>query len=155
MLEINTVVNDFALLDSNNNEVKLSDFKGKKVVVYFYPKDNTPGCTTQACSFKDRIELFQDRNCVVIGISKDNDKSHQKFIAKYDLPFILLQDVDTEVMQYFGVWKEKILFGKKYMGCVRATFIIDEMGKIIKVFEKANPSKNAGEIIDFLDNQNI
>ena len=155
MLKVNTQIKDFSLLNSENEVVRLSDFKNQKIVIYFYPKDNTPGCTTQACSFKDNIQSFKKHNCVVIGISKDNDKSHRKFIDKYELPFILLQDTDTEIMKYFGVWQEKVLFGKKYMGCVRATFVVDEQGKIIKVFEKANPAKNALDILEFLSNDNI
>lgn len=150
MLETGMKAIDFTLPDKDGNEVSLHDFKGKKVVLYFYPKDNTPGCTKQACAFAASFEEFKQENIVVIGISKDSTKSHQKFADKYDLPFLLLSDPELTVIQAYDVWKEKKLYGKTYMGVVRATYIIDEEGMIIKVFEKANPTTNAQDILTFL-----
>lgn len=142
---------DFTLLDKDGKQVSLSDFRGKKVVVYFYPKDNTPGCTRQACVFKEAYDGFRKNNIVVIGISKDSVSSHQKFADKYELPFILLSDPQRKAIESFGVWQEKTLYGKTAMGIVRSTFIIDETGTIIKVFEKAKPDTNAFEILEFLE----
>lgn len=150
MLETGMKAFDFTLPDKDGNEISLHDFKGKKVVLYFYPKDNTPGCTKQACAFAASFEAFKQEDIVVIGISKDSIKSHQKFAEKYDLPFLLLSDPELIAIQGYDVWKEKKLYGKTYMGVVRATYIIDEEGTIIKVFEKANPTTNAQDILDFL-----
>lgn len=150
MLETGMKAIDFTLPDKDGNEISLHDFKGKKVVLYFYPKDNTPGCTKQACAFAASFEAFKQEDIVVIGISKDSIKSHQKFAEKYDLPFLLLSDPELIAIQGYDVWKEKKLYGKTYMGVVRATYIIDEEGTIIKVFEKANPTTNAQDILDFL-----
>lgn len=154
MLEAGTRAIDFTLPDENGALVTLSSFKGKKVVVYFYPKDNTPGCTKQACAFKSAYDDFKKQDIVVIGISKDTSKSHLNFKAKYELPFILLSDVDHKVIEAYDVWKEKKLYGKTYMGITRSTYVIDEKGMIIKGFEKASPDKNAQDILDFLKTVN-
>ncbi|MEF9968211.1 MAG: thioredoxin-dependent thiol peroxidase [Longicatena sp.] len=150
MLEVGSKAIDFNLLDENAQEIKLSSFKGKKVIVYFYPKDNTPGCTKQACAFKASYEVYKQAGIVVIGISKDSVASHKKFKDKYELPFILCSDPELKVIQAYGVWKEKKLYGKSFMGIQRATFIIDEDGIILKVFEKANPANNAEDILAYL-----
>mgnify|MGYP000847073862 CR=1 FL=1 len=141
---------DFKLKDKDGNTVSLSDFYGKKVVLYFYPKDNTSGCTRQALAFKEAYEKFESNDIVVIGISKDSEKSHQNFAAKYELPFILLSDPELIAIQAFGVWQEKRQCGKVSMGVVRSTFVIDEKGYIIKIFPKAKPDINATEVLEFL-----
>ena len=130
--------------------VSLTDFIGKKVVLYFYPKDNTPGCTRQACAFAGAYESFKDNDIVVIGISKDSVASHKKFAEKYDLPFILISDKELEAIQAYGVWQEKKLYGKVSMGVVRTTFIIDENGNIEKIMPKVKPDTNAAEILEYL-----
>jgi len=150
MLEEKTKAPDFTLEDKDGNKVSLSDFIGKKVVLYFYPKDNTPGCTKQACAFAAAYEGFKQKDIVVIGISKDSTKSHQKFAEKYDLPFILLSDPELAAIQAYDVWKEKKLYGKASMGVVRSTYIIDENGYIEKAMEKVKPDTNAGEILEYL-----
>ena len=150
MLEIGTKAPDFTLADKDGNAVTLSGFLGKKVVLYFYPKDNTPGCTRQACAFAGSYEAFKSREAVVIGVSKDSVASHQKFAAKYDLPFILLADPDLQAIQAYGVWQEKKLYGKVSMGVVRTTYIIDENGMIEKVMPKVKPDTNAQEILAYL-----
>lgn len=150
MLQEKTNAPVFSLKDQNGNTVRLSDFLGKKVVVYFYPKDHTPGCTRQACAFRDAFDGFKKKNIAVIGISKDSMESHRKFIADYQLPFILLADPELEAIKAFGVWGEKNLYGIKSMGVTRSTFVIDERGVIAKVFPKANPDTNAQEILEFL-----
>lgn len=150
MLEIGMKAPEFCLLDKDGNNVSLSDFLGKKVVLYFYPKDNTPGCSRQACAFAGAYEGFKSRDVVVIGISKDSVASHLKFAQKYDLPFILLSDPDLQIIQAYGVWQEKKLYGKVSMGVVRTTFIIDEQGNIEKVMPKVKPDTNASEILEYL-----
>ncbi len=150
MLEVGTIVKDFSLPDSEGNIRKLSEFYGKPVVLYFYPKDDTPGCTTQACTFRDQYEDFTSKNIQVIGISKDTPKSHQAFKQKYQLPFVLLSDNENEICEYFGVWIEKSMYGKKYMGIQRATFILDAHGIITHVFQKASPENNAEDILNVL-----
>ena len=150
MLEIGMKAPEFTLSDKDGNAVSLSDFLGKKVVLYFYPKDNTPGCTRQACAFAGAYEGFKDRDVVVIGISKDSVASHLKFAQKYDLPFILLSDPELQAIQAYGVWQEKKLYGKVSMGVVRTTFIIDEQGNIEKVMPKVKPDTNAAEILSYL-----
>ena len=150
MLEVGMKAPEFTLNDKDGNPVNLSDFLGRKVVVYFYPKDNTPGCTRQACAFADAYEGFQSRDVVVIGISKDSVASHLKFAQKHDLPFILLSDPELQAIQAYGVWQEKKLYGKVSMGVVRSTFIIDEQGQIEKVMPKVKPDTNAAEILAYL-----
>ncbi len=147
MLAKGTKAPDFILEDKNGNKVSLSDFKGNKVVLYFYPKDNTPGCTRQACAFAAAYRQFQEKNVVVIGISKDSTASHIKFAEKYGLPFILLSDPNREAIEAYGVWQEKKMCGKVRMGVVRTTFIIDGYGNIEKVMEKVKPDTNAAEIL--------
>lgn len=150
MLEVGTKAPEFTLLDKDGELVHLSDFFGLKVVLYFYPKDNTPGCTRQACAFAGVYEGFRERNVVVIGISKDSVASHQKFAQKHDLPFILLSDPDLTTIQDYDVWKEKKLYSKVNMGVVRTTYIIDEHGYIEKVIPKVKPDTNAAEILSYL-----
>ena len=150
MLEVGTKAPEFSLPDKDGNIVSLSDFLGKKVVLYFYPKDNTPGCTRQACAFAAAYEGFKANNVVVIGISKDSITSHQKFAQKYDLPFILLSDPELQAIQSYGVWQEKKLYGKVSYGVVRTTFIIDELGNIEKIMPKVKPDTNAAEILRYL-----
>ena len=142
MVEINSVVPDFTLMGSDNQEHKLSQYRGKKVVLYFYPRDNTPGCSTEACDFRDNNNTFIDKNAIIIGISRDSLKSHAKFIEKFNLPFILLSDETEEVCNLFNVIKEKNMYGKKVMGVVRTTYLIDEDGMIIKAFEKVKAADN-------------
>ena len=150
MLEIGTKAPEFTLPDKDGRNVSLSDFLGRKVVLYFYPKDNTPGCTRQACGFAASYEGFRAQNVAVIGISKDSVASHRKFAEKYDLPFILLSDPELQAIQAYGVWQEKKLYGKVSMGVVRTTFIIDEKGNIEKVMPKVKPDTNAAEILAYL-----
>ncbi|QWB95886.1 thioredoxin-dependent thiol peroxidase [Mycoplasmatota bacterium] len=150
MLEVGVKVKNFQLPDAKGNIHQLNDFLGKRIVIYFYPKDNTSGCTTQACAFRDQYDAFKEKDIVVIGISKDSPKSHQKFINDYDLPFLLLSDENIEVCQYFGVYVEKSMYGKKYMGVNRSTFILDEQGIITHVFKKASPKENASDILRVL-----
>ena len=150
MLEIGTKAPAFTLLDKDGNLVSLSDFAGKKVVLYFYPRDNTPGCTRQACAFAGAYENFKKINAVVIGVSKDSAASHQKFAEKYDLPFILLSDPELTAIQAYGVWQEKKNYGKVSMGVVRSTFVIDENGIIEKVMPKVKPDTNAEDILSYL-----
>lgn len=150
MLKEGTKAPAFTLPDESGNPVSLSDFTGKKVVVYFYPKDNTPGCTRQACAFAAAYEDFKKIDVAVIGISKDSQRSHTNFIKKYDLPFILLSDPEREAIEAYDVWQEKKMYGKTSMGVVRTTYIINEEGIIEKVFEKAKPDTNAAEILEYL-----
>ena len=147
MLEIGMKAPDFTLSDKDGNAVSLSDFLGKKVVLYFYPKDNTPGCSRQACAFAAAYEGFKARNVAVIGISKDSVASHQKFAQKYNLPFVLLSDPERQAIEAYGVWQEKKLYGKVSMGVVRTTILIDELGYIAKVMPKVKPDTNAAEIL--------
>lgn len=150
MLNIGDQAPAFTLSDKDGNSVSLSGFLGKKVVLYFYPRDNTPGCTRQACAFAGAYAGFRDLNAVVIGVSKDSVASHQKFAQKYDLPFILLSDPELQAIQAYGVWQEKKNYGKVSMGVVRSTFIIDEQGYIEKVMPKVKPDTNAAEILEYL-----
>jgi len=150
MLEIGAKAPDFTLFDKDGNSVSLSDFLGKKVVLYFYPKDNTPGCTRQACAFAASYEAFKPLNAVVIGVSKDSVASHAKFAAKHDLPFILLADPELEAIKAYDVWQEKKLYGKVSMGVVRTTYVIDENGVIEKAMPKVKPDTNAEEILAYL-----
>ena len=153
MLETGMKAPEFALCNQNGETVRLSDFLGKKVVLYFYPKDNTPGCTRQACAFAAAYDGFRQRDVAVIGVSKDSVASHLKFAQKHDLPFILLADPELQAIQAYGVWQEKKLYGKVSMGVVRTTFLIDEQGNIEKVMPKVKPDTNAAEILAYLDGQ--
>ena len=150
MLEIGAKAPDFTLFDKDGNSVSLSGFLGKKVVLYFYPKDNTPGCTRQACAFAASYEAFKSLDAVVIGVSKDSVASHAKFTAKHDLPFILLADPELEAIKAYDVWQEKKLYGKVSMGVVRTTYVIDENGVIEKAMPKVKPDTNAAEILAYL-----
>ena len=150
MLEINSLAPDFTLQDQDGNSVSLSDFRGRRVVLYFYPRDNTPGCTRQACAFAAAYDGFREIDAVVIGISKDSTASHRKFADKYDLPFILLSDPELRAIQAFGVWQEKKNYGKVSMGVVRSTFVIDKEGRIEKIMPKVKPDTNAAEILEYL-----
>lgn len=143
MLNENTKAIEFSLPDKDGKMISLSSFRGKKVILYFYPKDNTPGCTKQALSYKEKFEEFIDKNTVIIGVSKDSVSSHKKFVEKYELPFILLSDTTVEVIKAYDVWKEKKFMGKRYMGVVRSTYLIDESGMIIHAFENVSPDKDA------------
>ena len=140
---------DFTAIDQDGVKVKLSSFKAKKnVVLYFYPKDMTPGCTTQACNFRDQYKKFKDT--VILGVSIDSSERHQKFIAKYDLPFTLIADIDKKVVQKYGIWQEKKLYGKTFMGIVRTTFIIDKAGTIQKIFSKVKVKNHIEEVLSEL-----
>ncbi len=150
MLEIGTKAPDFTLADKNGNLVSLHDFAGKKIVLYFYPKDNTPGCTRQACAFAAAYDAFIEKNVIIIGISKDSAASHAKFAEKHNLPFILLSDPDRIAIEEYGVWQEKKMYGKVSMGIVRSTYLIDENGIIEKVMSKVKPDTNAEEILAYL-----
>lgn len=138
---------DFTTTDENGKTVKLSSFKGKKVVLYFYPKDDTPGCTAEACSLRDNYTALQKAGYVVLGVSSDDAKSHTKFKAKYNLPFTLLADTDKKVHEAYGTWVEKSMYGRKYMGTARVTFVIDEKGKIEEVIEKVDTKNHAAQIL--------
>ena len=151
MLEVGMKAPDFTLKDKDGNPVSLSDFAGRKVVLYFYPKDNTPGCTRQACAFAGVYGEFEKKNVAVIGISKDSVASHVKFAEKYNLPFVLLSDPNRQAIEAFGVWQEKKMCGKLCMGVVRTTFIIDEGGMIEKVMQGVKPDTNAAEILAYLN----
>ena len=151
MLEVGTKAPQFTLPDKDGNAVSLSDFLGKKVVLYFYPKDNTAGCTRQACAFAARFGDFEAKNAVVIGISRDSAASHLKFAEKYELPFVLLSDPERQAIEAYGVWQEKKNYGKVTMGIVRTTYLIDEAGVIEKVWPKVKPDDNAGEILAYLN----
>ena len=153
MLEIGMKAPDFTLPDQDGNEVSLSSFFGKRVVLYFYPRDNTPGCTRQACAFAGSYEAFKSQDVVVIGVSKDSVASHLKFAAKYELPFILLSDPELQAIKAYDIWQEKKLYGKVSMGVVRATYVIDENGMIEKVMPKVKPDTNAAEILAYLAEQ--
>ena len=141
---------DFTLTDENGTQVSLSDFTGKKAVVYFYPKDDTPGCTKEACSFRDNYDAILAKGAVVIGISQDTEVSHAKFKSKYDLPFYLLSDPDRKAIDAFGAWGEKKMYGKSYEGILRSTFVIDENGTVIKAWPKVKPAEHASEVLEVL-----
>ena len=139
---------DFTTKDQDGNTVKLSDHKGERLVLYFYPKDDTPGCTKEACSFRDADTTYRKKGIKVFGVSTDSEKSHQKFISKFQLPFDLLADTDKSIVEKYGVWGEKSMYGKKYMGTMRKTFLIDEQGKIAKIFDKVNVAEHADEVLE-------
>ncbi|NJM54061.1 MAG: thioredoxin-dependent thiol peroxidase [Blastocatellia bacterium] len=147
MLKEGDAAPDFVAKDQNGSEIKLSDYLGKQVVLYFYPKDDTPGCTKEACSFRDADEIYAEKGIKVFGVSTDSEKSHQKFISKYNLPFTLLADTDKKIVNDYGVYGEKSMYGKKYMGVNRMTFLINENGKIVKIFKKVNVSEHADEVL--------
>lgn len=139
---------DFKATDQDGNEIKLSDFKGKKVILYFYPKDNTPGCTAQACNLRDNYENLQKEGYVVLGVSQDSEKSHKKFIEKQGLPFPLIADEDHTVHNLYGTWGEKKMYGKTYMGTLRTTFVIDEEGKIEDIIQKVKTKDHTAQILN-------
>jgi len=141
----------FVLLDDNGQKVSLNDFKGQKVVLYFYPKDDTPGCTTEACSFRDEGKIFKKKGAVILGVSPDSSASHAKFKIKFKLTFPLLSDSEKSVVQAYGVWKEKSMYGRKYMGVERTTFIIDGDGRIAKIFPKVRVPGHSAEILEALE----
>ena len=150
MLEIGTKAPDFTLPDINENLVSLNDFKGKNIVLYFYPKDNTSGCTKEACNFRDDFPDFKKLKAVILGISPDSVESHKKFFDKYELPFSLLSDEKKQVHEKYGVWKEKSMYGRKYMGVERSTFIIDKTGKVRKIFRKVKVADHNKEVMEAL-----
>ena len=138
----------FKTTDANGETVSLKDLRGQKVVLYFYPKDDTPGCTKEACSFRDAFSQFKKKGIAVLGVSPDSEAKHQKFVAKYNLPFTLLADTDKAIAEAYGVWGEKKFMGRTYMGVHRTTFLIDEKGKIKKIFEKVKPDDHASEVLE-------
>lgn len=141
---------EFTLNDSEGRGVSLSDFRGHRVVVYFYPKDSTPGCTKEACDFRDSFQRINEKDVVLIGISADSAASHKKFAEKYDLPFHLLSDPEHKVLEQYGVWKEKNMMGRRYMGIERTTYVIDEEGRIAHVYPKVKVDGHVGEVLGFL-----
>lgn len=153
IIAVGEICPDFTAIDQSGNQVSLKSFKGKTIVLYFYPKDNTPGCTKEACSIRDRYASFKKKNIIVLGVSKDTEASHQKFIDKYELPFTLLADTDKNLQMSFGVWQEKNMYGKKVMGTVRTTFIIGPSGKIEYVFHKneIDCEKHAEDVLEKLE----
>ncbi|MGK7394089.1 MAG: thioredoxin-dependent thiol peroxidase [Candidatus Cyclobacteriaceae bacterium M3_2C_046] len=146
-LKVGEKAPEFEGKDQNGNLLKLSDFKGKKIVLYFYPKDNTPGCTAEACNLRDNYSRFQNEGYEIIGVSTDNEKSHQKFIDKYELPFSLLADTDKTIHEMYDTWQEKSMYGKKYMGTARTTFVIDEEGVITEIIEKVKTKDHTNQIL--------
>jgi peroxiredoxin Q/BCP len=148
MLKEGSTAPAFKTKDGNGDTVNLKDLRGQKVVLYFYPKDDTPGCTKEACSFRDAFSKFKKKGIAVLGVSPDSEASHKKFAAKYSLPFTLLADPDREIAEAYGVWGEKKFMGRTYMGVHRTTFLIDEKGKIKKVFEKVKPEDHASEVLE-------
>ena len=148
MVKEGTAAPAFKTTDANGETVNLKDFRGKKVALYFYPKDDTPGCTKEACSFRDAFSKFKKQGITILGVSPDSEKSHQKFTAKYKLPFTLLADTDHSIADAYGVYGEKKFMGRTYMGVLRTTFLIDEKGKVKKVFEKVKPEDHANEVLE-------
>lgn len=146
-LKVGDSAPDFSVNDQNEKPVKLSDYKGKKVVLYFYPKDNTPGCTAEACNLRDNYQALQKAGYEILGISKDSEKSHTKFIDKYELPFTLLADTELDIHEKYGTWIEKSMYGRKYMGTARVTFLIDEEGKIEEIIEKVKTKDHTAQIL--------
>ncbi len=146
-LKAGDIAPDFSVKDQKGNTVKLSDFKGKKVVLYFYPKDSTPGCTAEACNLRDNYEALQNAGYEILGVSKDSEKSHQKFIDKYELPFTLLADEEKEIHDKYGTWIEKSMYGRKYMGTARVTFLVDAQGKIEEIIEKVKTKDHTAQIL--------
>jgi peroxiredoxin Q/BCP len=151
MLEQETPAPDFSLPDQHGNNHQLSDYKGKWVVLYFYPKDMTPGCTTEACNFRDDFPAFNNLNVVILGVSKDSIARHMKFVEKYDLPFTLLSDETGSVRESYGIWKEKSMYGKTFLGINRSTFLIDPDGKIARIYPKVKVKEHAAELLQALN----
>lgn len=149
-MKVGTKAPEFTLLSSDGEKVSLKDFRGKKIVLYFYPKDMTPGCTAEACSFRDNMEILRRKGAEIIGISMDDVDSHKKFAQKYELPFLLLSDEKKKVVTAYGVWKEKSMYGKTFMGIERTTFIIDEQGKVAHIFPKVKVDRHTQEVLDAL-----
>ncbi|KOP30242.1 peroxiredoxin [Exiguobacterium sp. BMC-KP] len=143
----------FTLPNAQGDSISLEDYRGKKVVLYFYPKDSTPGCTTEACDFRDATQAFEENNTVILGVSADSQKRHQNFIAKYELPFQLLSDVDHEVCEQYGVWQLKKNYGKEYFGIVRSTFLIDESGEIVKEWRSVKVKDHVAEALQYVQQQ--
>lgn len=141
----------FSAKDQTGNTVSLSDFSGKEIILYFYPKDDTPGCTAEACNFRDNYQLLQQQGYTVIGVSTDDEASHQKFVDKYQLPFTLISDTDKKIVEAYGVWIEKNMYGKKYMGTARKTFIIDKDGTIKKIIDKVETKESSKQVMDLLN----
>ncbi|WCK55355.1 thioredoxin-dependent thiol peroxidase [Aneurinibacillus sp. Ricciae_BoGa-3] len=150
-LKVGELAPDFTLPASNGKDVSLSDYRGKNVVLYFYPKDNTPGCTTESCSFRDNVANFEKKDTVILGVSLDDLKSHDKFIQKYNLPFLLLSDTEAKVSELYGVYKLKKNFGKEYMGIERSTFIIDKEGRLAKEYRKVKVDGHVEEALAFIE----
>jgi peroxiredoxin Q/BCP len=148
MVKEGTTAPAFKTIDDNGENVSLKDFRGQKIVLYFYPKDDTPGCTKEACSFRDAYSKFKKQGIKLLGVSPDSEASHKKFITKYKLPFTLLADQDHSIAEAYGVWGEKKFMGRTYMGVLRTTFLIDEKGKIKKIFEKVKPEDHATEVLE-------
>lgn len=146
-LKVGDIAPDFTVKDQDGNQITLSKLKGKKVVLYFYPKDNTPGCTAEACNLRDNYQALLKAGYTVLGVSKDDEKSHKKFIDKFDLPFPLLADTELDIHEKYGTWVEKSMYGRKYMGTARVTFIIDENGKIEEIIEKVKTSDHTAQIL--------
>ena len=146
-LQIGDTAPDFEVKNQNGEPVKLSSFRGQKVVLYFYPKDDTPGCTAEACNIRDNYDAFLKAGYQVLGVSVDDEKKHQKFITKYELPFPLLADTEHEIVEKYGVWQEKSMYGRKYMGTMRYTFIIDENGKIADIITKVDTKNPTAQIL--------
>ena len=146
-LKVGDIAPDFSVNDQHEKPVKLSDYKGKKVVLYFYPKDNTPGCTAEACNLRDNYQALQKAGYEILGVSKDSEKSHTKFIEKFELPFTLLADTELDIHKKYGTWVEKSMYGKKYMGTARVTFLIDEEGKIEEIIEKVKTKDHTAQIL--------
>jgi peroxiredoxin Q/BCP len=151
LLAVGTKAPEFTTIDQDGKRRALSDFQGKKVILYFYPKDNTSGCTKEACAFRDHFDRFRQLNVEIVGVSIDSEKSHKSFAQKYDLPFTLLADADKSLVQAYGVWGEKSLYGKKYMGANRVTYLIDESGRVAAVFPKVKPERHAEELLAMLE----
>ena len=153
MLKENTIALDFSLKDQDGKVHSLSDYKGDWLVLYFYPKDMTPGCTTEACNFRDEFPKFQKIEATILGISKDGVEQHKKFADKYQLPFTLLSDKDGDVCEQYGVWQKKNMYGKEYMGIVRSTYLIDPEGVIVKIYSKVDVKEHANQILEDIKNQ--
>lgn len=151
LLKEGTVAPNFTAKNQNGEDISLTNFKGKKVILYFYPKDNTPGCTAESCNLRDNYNALIEKGFEVIGVSPDSEKSHTNFISKYELPFTLISDPDKKVLNAYGAWGEKKMYGKSYEGVLRTTYVIDEKGKIIKVFPKVKTKKHSEQILKELD----